>query len=188
MADYTAETLETAPYFDIELLMSVSQETRIGGDVMQRLAKRWEAWIPELNVKRIDTGKIQYLAVWLNESVEEDVDRTWEESPSDAFIIGALAQTMCMAVVHEHLPEIEDAGCAPAPKPTDKLCEALAAEGLPYNDSVTGLSRRYAVVTHFPFKGGCEICHLQSDCPKGQKQTGGASSLVLPGFERGSEQ
>lgn len=183
MADYTAETLQANPYFDIELLMRVSQETRIGGDVMMRLAKRWEAWLPELNVRRIDTGKIQYLVVWLNESVEEDIDRAWEESPSDAFMIGALAQTLCMGVVHSLIPEVEEAGCAPAPKPTESLRAALEAEGVPYNTPVTALTRRYAVVTHFPFKGGCEICYLQSNCPKGQGKSNAGSSFVLPGFE-----
>ncbi|AAS95654.1 hypothetical protein [Nitratidesulfovibrio vulgaris] len=183
MSEHTSEAISIQPYFDIELLMSTCQETRIGGDVMKRLAQRWEAWLPSLNVRRIDTGKIQYLAVWLDASVEDEVDRAWEEAPSDAFIINALAQTMCMSVVHEVLPEIEDAGCAPAPKPTEKLRAAMAAEGVPYNE-VGNLTRRYAVVTHYPFKGGCEICHLQSDCPKGQGQAGAPSSLVLPGYER----
>ena len=91
---------------------------------------------------------------------------------------------MCMAAVHGVIPEIEDAGCAPAPKPTAALREALEAEGIPYtNDKDPILSRRYAVVTHYPFKGGCEICVLQSNCPKGQGQME-AASVVLPGYER----
>ena len=64
-----------------------------------------------------------------------------------------------------------------------KLREALEAEGIPYsNDKDPILSRRYAVVTHYPFKGGCEICVLQSNCPKGQGQME-AASVVLPGYE-----
>ncbi|MEG2140264.1 MAG: hypothetical protein RRY20_05700, partial [Bilophila sp.] len=89
-----------------------------------------------------------------------------------------------MAAVHEVVPEIEEAGCAPAPKPTAALRAALEAEGVPYkNDTDPTLSRRYAVVTHSPFKGGCEICVLQRDCPKGQGQNQ-AASLVLPGYEQ----
>ena len=73
---------------------------------------------------------------------------------------------------------------AESPKPTATLREALAAEGIPYsNDKDPILSRRYAVVTHYPFKGGCEICVLQSNCPKGQGQME-AASVVLPGYER----
>ena len=40
-------------------------------------------------------------------------------------------------------------------------------------------------MTHYPFKGGCEICHLQSNCPKGQGKSE-AASVVLPGYERGA--
>ena len=65
-----------------------------------------------------------------------------------------------------------------------KAIKVLAAEGIPYsNDKDPILSRRYAVVTHYPFKGGCEICVLQSNCPKGQGQME-AASVVLPGYER----
>ena len=111
------------------------------------------------------------------------MDKAWEGSPSNAFLYNALAQTMCMAAVHAVIPEVQDAGCAPAPKPTAPLREALEAEGIPYsNDKDPILSRRYAVVTHYPFKGGCEICVLQSNCPKGQGQME-ATSVVLPGYE-----
>lgn len=128
-------------------------------------------------------GQIKYLLVALDESVEQDVDKAWEGSPSNAFLYNALAQTMCMAAVHAVIPEVQDAGCAPAPKPTATLREALEAEGIPYsNDKDPILSRRYAVVTHYPFKGGCEICVLQSNCPKGQGQME-ATSVVLPGYE-----
>lgn len=45
MSEHTSEAISIQPYFDIELLMSTCQETRIGGDVMKRLAQRWEAWL-----------------------------------------------------------------------------------------------------------------------------------------------
>lgn len=185
MAEYTIENLEVTPFFDIELFMNVSQETRVGGKVMETLGVLWEKWIKELNARRISFGKVEYLAVWLNESVEEEVDKAWEEKPSEAFMHNALAQTICMGAVHSLLPEIEDAGCAPAPKVTERLQEALESIGMPYKDDGPTLARRYAVVTHFPFKGACEICSLQSNCPKGQGQTGNSSSIVLPGYERG---
>ena len=37
------------------------------------------------------------------------------------------------------------------------------------------------------FKGGCEICHLQSNCPKGQGKSE-AASVVLPGYEQGADE
>lgn len=183
MTTYTAERLEVTPYFDLERLMELSQETRLGGEVLERLVQRWEQWVPHLHVRRLDMGKVQYLLAWLEQDVEAQVDQLWEDSPSDAFLYNSLAQLMCMGAVHQVLPEIEDAGCAPAPRPTEKLAVALQAEGLPYKGEGPSLSLRYAVVTHYPFKGACEICHLQANCPKGQGQAG-AASVVLPGYEQ----
>ena len=183
MSEYTVENVEVTPFFDLEVILRTAQESRVGGAGMERLMRLWAEWLPELNVRVLDMGKVRYLAVWLNEKVEEAVDTSWAESPSQAYLDNATAQTLCMGVVHSLMPEVEDAGCAPAPRPTDRLRDALEAEGLPYKGDGPTLSRRFAVVTHYPFKGGCEICHLQSQCPKGQGQAG-ASSVVLPGHER----
>ncbi len=183
MNKYTIEKVEVNPYFDLELIMRTSQETRMGGNVLERLAALWEDWNKKTHVRKVDTGKIKYLVVWLSEDVEEAIDTAWAESPSQAYLDNALAQSMCMGVVHEIMPEVEDAGCAPAPRPTDTLRAALEEAGIPYKDDSPVLSRRFAVVTHYPFKGGCEICHLQENCPKGQGQAG-AASVVLPGYER----
>ena len=176
--------MEIQPYFDLELLMAMSGETRLGGAVTERLMQVWEQWLPEVHAVRIGTAPAEYLAVWLNKKVEEDVDKTWDESPTDAYLYNALAQVLCMGAVHGILPEIQDAGCAPAPRVADKLRAALAAEGLPYTSGGTP-ARRYAVVTHYPFKGGCEICTLQHACPKAQG-TGESTSVLLPGYERGT--
>ena len=78
-------------------------------------------------------------------------------------------------------------GCAPSPRPTETLREALASLGIEYREMFGTLTRRYAVVTHYPFKGGCEICHLQAQCPKGQGQAE-APSILLPGHESGSDE
>ena len=180
MAEHTTKNLEVAPYFDLELLMSTCQETRIGGEMMEKLADAWERWLPMARAVQIESGNESYLLAWLEEGVEEDVDDKWEQTPSEAFIFNALAQVMCMGIVHSLLPQVEEAGCAPAPKPTDLLADALESEGVPYTVmGGPGLARRYAVVTHYPFRGGCEICMLQNQCPK----SGGGMSVTLPGFE-----
>lgn len=186
MAEYTVKDLEAAPYFDLELLMSTSQETRIGGDLMDGLSDAWDRWVPHARVKHIEVEKGGYLLAWLDETVEDDVDDKWEESPSEAFMYNALAQVMVMGLVHSLLPEVEDAGCAPAPRPTDELADALDEIGVPYAVmGEPGLSRRFGVVTHYPFRGGCEICMLQKDCPKASGG-GGGHSVTLPGFEKGA--
>ncbi|ABB39259.1 hypothetical protein Dde_2462 [Oleidesulfovibrio alaskensis G20] len=185
MAEYTSEAVEVTPYFDVEMFMGVAQETRIGGQVMDRLVENWEKWCKELTVRRVKAGKIEYLVAWLSEAVENEVDAMWDTAPSDAHLFNSLAQAIVMATIQDVLPEVQDAGCAPAPKPTEALQDALEAEGIPYNLSVTALTRRYAVVTHHPFKGGCEICYLLPDCPKGNGDKS-ASTVVLPGYEPGS--
>ncbi len=183
MSSYIIEKIETNPYFDLELIMRNSQETRIGGEMFERFTSLWEKWKGDLNVYTVDTGKVKYLVTWLAQSVEDSIDEAWSDSPSKAYADNALAQTLCMGAVHEILPEVESAGCAPAPRPSETLHAALAELGVPYKGEGPSLSHRFAVVTHFPFKGGCEICFLQKNCPKGQGQSE-ASSLVLPGFER----
>ena len=175
------------PYFDMEGFMTMSHETRLGGAVLQRLVDLWGQWLPKLKVCEISTGKIAYLAVWLPEEVEELVDAAWEKSASDGFMVNNLAQFMCMAAVQELLPEVENAGCAPSPRPTEALRAAVAGLGLEYREGAATLARRYAVVTHYPFRGGCEICHLQDQCPKGQGQAESAS-VLLPGYEPGAGQ
>ena len=173
------------PYFDLEAFMSMSKETRLGGAILERLVGLWGEWLPQLNVCEIAAGKISYLAVWLPEDVENFVDEAWGKSASDGFMINNLAQFMCMAAVQEALPQVEDAGCAPSPRPTETLREALASLGIEYREAFGTLTRRYAVVTHYPFKGGCEICHLQAQCPKGQGQAE-SPSILLPGHEADS--
>lgn len=181
MAEYTAESIKVMPYLDMELLMSISEESRIGGEQMNRMVTLWEKWMPELNVRKLQVGKIQYIVTWLSGTVENDVDEAWDNSPSEAYLINNLAQVMVMQAIHDQLPQVQDAGCAPAPKPTEGLKAALAAEGCGYNQNESALERRYAVVTHFPFKGACDICFLQPQCPKGSGQGDSMSTFELPG-------
>lgn len=180
---YTVEELKLTPYFDMEQFLVMTQETRLGGAVLERLCRLWERWMPELTAKIVDTGKIKYLVVALSAQVEEDVDASWERSPTDGYQDNVLAQLLCMSAVQEVLPDVADAGCAPAPRPTEALRAALEELGVPYRDCEPTLVRRYAVVTHYPFKGACEICHLQPECPKGQGRAE-ETSFVLPGFEK----
>ena len=184
MSDCNIKEHALQPYFDMEGFMALSRESRLGGATLERLVKHWEEWLNLLSVREIQTGKISYLAVWLPEEVEKNIDTVWNKSPSEGFLVNNLAQFMCMSAIQELLPQVEDNGCAPSPRPTAALRTALEELGVPYKGPESSLlSRRYAVVTHFPFRGGCEICHMQTHCPKGQGQAESAS-VLLPGYER----
>lgn len=184
MSDITFTEHHLQPYFDLEGFMALSRESRLGGATLERLVSHWQDWLEALKVREIRTGKIAYLAVWLPEEVEITIDTVWNKSASEGFLLNNLAQFMCMTAVQDLLPQVEDNGCAPSPRPTASLREALDELGVPYKGPDSSLlSRRYAVVTHFPFRGGCEICHMQSLCPKGQGQAE-SSSILLPGHER----
>lgn len=155
------------PYFDLELFMQTAGETRLGGDAMDECLALWEKWSALLANRIVRDGDREYLAVWLDETVEKAVDAAWEESPSHGFRLNALAQTLCMCATHDRLPEIAEAGCAPVPAASPGLAEALTAEGLPARAG-EGMeyARKYTMVTRHPFGGACEICALVSSCPR----------------------
>lgn len=179
---HTTEKLAVRPVFDMELMLGLLQETRLGGQVMETLADAWERWLPLLHALKLETGQGRYLAIWLDETVEGEVDDTWARSATEGFRLNALAQTMIMCAVYQIEPEVEDAGCAPAPRPCDELRDALEAEGIPYQDpSGPTLCRRFSVLTPFPFKGACDICHLRPDCPKAHGAAEAFHSVELPG-------
>ena len=178
----TTQPMQIEPYFDMELFMSTSQETRIGGELMEKLSACWEAWVPHARAMQITVDNASYLLVWLEKEVEDAVDEAWNTTPGDAFAYNALAQVICMTMVHSVLPQVEEAGCAPAPAPGKGLAEGLEKAGVPYADGAgPTLTRRYAVVTYSPFRGGCEVCTLREQCPKGSGCGSEAASVTLPG-------
>ena len=134
MSEYNKEMPAVRPVFDMELMLGLLQETRLGGQVMESLADAWERWLPHLRAMILTVESKQYLAIWLDEDVEREVDDTWGRSATEGFRLNALAQTMIMGAVYQIVPEVEAAGCAPAPKPTSALGAALEAEGVPYQE------------------------------------------------------
>lgn len=183
MAEYIKEKLDINPSFDIFALMELMQETRLGGDVMEELGTTWDSWLNSLHVYSLKIGKISYLLAYLDKNVEKEIDQKWADSPSSSFRINCLGQCLLMAAVQSAIPEVVEAGCAPAPKPTDALLEVLEEIGIPYLPEGTGLSYRFSTITHFPFRGACEICHLQANCPKAQANASSFHTVELKGQE-----
>lgn len=182
MGQHHSEAAAT-PWFDMELFMTLSQETRIGGEVMERLERLWSAWAAELTTQIMKVDGQSYLLVSLGDAVERAVDAAWTLSPAEGFRHNALAQTLCMAAVQEQIPEIADSGCAPAPRPSEALAAALREAGVPYRGQGPTLERRFATLTAHPFRGGCETCCMAKECPRTQNCGERMSSVLLPGHE-----
>jgi len=170
------------PYFNMELFLAAAGETRLSGRDMDECVTLWEMWMQYIHAREIGADGAAYLALWLDPAVEGAVDAAWERSPSRGFRLHALAQTLCMAAVHDCIPEVEDAGCAPVPVGSQALAASLTKAGLPASSGERLiLGRKYAVVSAMPFKGGCETCALQQGCPRLHGRDAG---IVLPGHER----
>ncbi len=182
MSACIVKKLECHPAFDLFGFMELSQEKRLDASSMQQLDVLWDNWLPLLGAYNIVCGRISYLLVWLPREVEDTVDKLWDETPSEGYLANTLAQYLCMQAINEILPQVENVGCAPAPRPTQVLKEALQDFDIGYKEELDVLNHRFAVVTFMPFRGGCEICHLQKHCPKGNGETG--TSVLLPGYEK----
>lgn len=160
------EKIKIEPFFDLEWIMQISGESRLGGDAVQRLAKYHEQWSRYLQAFKIKADNLNYLAIWLDEKVEIEIDALWQNSPSESFMLNALAQCLCMGAVHGLMPEVEEHGCAPVPIANSELIAAILDHKLPYGQKNNYLYalRRYGVLTYLPWQGGCEICALNDSC------------------------
>ena len=175
------EQINLPEWPDLEDFMVFSQHSRIDGGDMNKLLRLWTDWLNLVQACRISEDKKSWLAIWLPESVEKELDALWTESPSQGYLANTLAQFFCMSAVREALPQIAEAGCAPAPKPELALKDGLIKAGLDVDTETGNLKRRFAIVTWHPFRGGCEVCSLQQSCPKISGSAG--LDMVIPGHE-----
>ncbi len=185
MSELITEDLSVEPFLDLEEFMNFSQESRLDGENFESLEELWKKWLPLWQIKNLKHDKNSWLAVCLPEAMESLVDKAWEDAPGKAYLIHNLAQFMCMAAIQELIPQTAEGACAPAPKATPECLKTLTQDGF-FKEGSSIPSRRYAVFTYYPFRGGCEICTLREQCPKG---SGGAeyASIVLPGHEKGKD-
>lgn len=103
------------------------------------------------------------LLVWMEQRMEEIMDSLWQTSPSQAFAVHEQIIQLLALNVRRYLPEMNTLSCAPVPRIPEAVSQHLVKMKL--LDEQTGLSRRqYAVITHWPWKGGCRQCALASNC------------------------
>lgn len=183
MNEIKTSKIRINPEFDLEEFMNFSHETRMESETLERISSYWEEWANLLQAMRIEKGKKSWISIWMPEEVENIIDDLWEKSPSAGFMLNNLAQYLCMRAVSDLLPQVAQGGCAPAPEMVEPLEKALGENGL-LHENGHDLKRRYAILSYYPFRGGCEICSLAESCPKGRGEDVSAS-VTLPGYERG---
>lgn len=170
------ESLDVVPHFDMEQFLLITQTRRLDDESAQLIDEYWERWREQLRVRKIDVGKNSYVIVWLEQLVEDEITRLWESAPGRAFSLNNLAMAMLMAVIRDLAPEVAVAGCAPVPTPGPRLRKALKDVGIAWPEGGI-LSRQYAMITPYPFQGGCKICYLKNECPNAGKVGAPAATL-----------
>lgn len=182
MAGSEIVDVSAQPYFELEDFMNFARETRIASETLAQLENMFNRWTGLLKARKIMAGDKSWLILWMPEEVEAEIDALWQNAPSAGFLSNQLAQYMCLTAIQDLLPQTVETGCAPLPELTLSLRSALQElELLPENGGT--LNRRFAILTHYPFGGGCKKCALAPDCPK-MKGIPDLPTWVLPGHEK----
>lgn len=164
MKTLSITALAIQPEFDLPTFLFLSQIDELGPQDMLSVLDTWERWLPLLKVYKLGDRK-EHVVVFLEDVVEDQVDKIWKASPSEGFKHEAIAQTMIMGTLKALMPELGEKECAPVPEPTKPLRRTLEKIGLDMQES-GALSRKYSTITPYPHRYGCERCHLKDSCIK----------------------
>ena len=167
MGKLNISRFDVQPEFDMWFYAELSGEKRMDNALLEKLEERWNAWLPLLRGHAMadPSGKGgSYVLIHLEPEVDAEVDATWDESPTDGLALHNLAVTMCMTAAQAAVPELAENGCAPMPRPGVAVQDAFEEIGVNWSPDGS-IDRKFAVFTHAPYKGGCEICHLEDTCP-----------------------
>ena len=168
MAQFEIKPLVPKPEFDMMYFMDVAGESRIPGDVMEDFEEFWDKWTTEslkaFELKNPD-GEGNFVLIFLDEKAESAIEGIWQDSPTHGLLFHALAITMVMSSAQGFVPELQEGNCAPLPRPGEGILGAFKELGLTWNQEGT-VNRKYAVLTPYPYTGGCEVCYMSATCPK----------------------
>ena len=167
MPKYNLEKLNPVPEFDMVFYMEIAGETRLDQDMLEEFEPRWDEWVKMLHAYKLTNteGEGTFLLLYLEESVEDQIEGIWQDSPSFGMLFHNLAITMVMSAAQGFLPELADGRCAPLPQPGQGVLDAFESLGLTWNEEGT-VNRKFAVFTLYPYSAGCEVCMLSEKCPK----------------------
>lgn len=168
MPKYDINPLTPQPEFDMMYFMEIAGETRLEHDVMEDFEEFWDKWAAN-NLKAYELsnpeGEGKFLLIFLDKDVDDTIEGIWQDSPTHGLLFHALAITMVMSSAQGFVPELLDGKCAPLPRPGEGILGAFEELGLTWNDEGT-VNRKYAVLTPYPYTGGCEVCYMSETCPK----------------------
>lgn len=168
MPKYDIKPLNPQPEFDIMYYMEIAGESRIEQGVMDDFQPFWDKWAKE-NLKAYELvnteGEGKFLLIFLDEDVDNTIEGIWQDSPTHGLLFHALAITMVMSTAQGFVPELGDGQCAPLPRPGEGVLGAFKELDLTWNQEGT-VNRKYAVLTPYPYSGGCEVCYMSDTCPK----------------------
>jgi hypothetical protein len=100
------ERLDITPGFDMLQYMEIAGLPRMEQDQAARLAAQAEDWAGALRAYRFDLGRRKGFALlYLDESVENDVEAAWQRSPSEGFSLHNLAIALVMGAAGQAVPE-----------------------------------------------------------------------------------
>lgn len=168
MAKYDINPLSPKPEFDFMYFLEVSGENRLEQDIIDEFEPFWDKWAVE-NLKAYELvnpeGEGKFLLIFLDEEVDNAVEGIWQDSPTHGLLFHNLAITMVMTAAQGFIPELAEGQCAPLPRPGEGVLGAFEELGLTWNQEGT-VNRKYAVLTPYPYNGGCEVCYMSDTCPK----------------------
>ena len=180
-SDGAARVINVNPGLRLPDFLRENNAASLAPGVLRELCACHERWSRELICLRLYPREEPRLArgllyIFLPWEVERQIAESWGRSPSHAYLLHNLAQSLCRAALGKLLPEAGQGGCAPLPEltPTEALALRDAAQTLqsentpasPPSLAVNPGSRTYSLLTYYPYAGGCEICALRSGCPR----------------------
>ena len=169
MSKLQVKPVQPNPSFDFMYYMEICGESRIEGDLLDRLEECWNDWKDRLHAFKLipSTSKDDegFLLVWLSEGVEEAVEQGWSEGEKTGMFFHNLAITLVMSAAQSLVPELLES-CTPLPRPGEEVQEFFEQMDLEWNPHMGALNRQFAVYTPMPFRGNCEVCMQSHTCPK----------------------
>lgn len=168
MPKYDINPMVPQPEFDMMYFMEVAGETRIEGDMLEDFEEYWNKWTQNnLNAYELKNteGEGSFVLIYLDQDVDDAIEGIWQDSPTHGLLFHALAITIVMSSAQGFVPELQDGNCAPLPRPGEGVLGAFKELDLTWNDEGT-INRKYAVLTPYPYTGGCEVCYMSDTCPK----------------------